>query len=88
MIRLMGNRLLVKRRDYKKEEVSPAGIILNTSVEKPAEGNVIAIGDEVKKIKIGDNIIFGKFAPIDIKYKDVDYIVMFEDDVIAVGDTE
>ena len=91
-IRPLHDRLLVERLEEK--EVKKGGIIIpDTANEKPQEGKVIAVGngkvtDEGKKIpldvKAGDKILFGKYSGSDVKIDDKEYLIMREDDVLAI----
>jgi chaperonin GroES len=91
-IRPLHDRLLVERLEEK--EVKKGGIIIpDTAKEKPQEGKVIAIGngkvtDEGKKIpldvKAGDKILFGKYSGSEVKIDDKEYLIMREDDVLAI----
>jgi chaperonin GroES len=86
------DRILVKREEEK--EVKKGGIIIpDTAKEKPQEGKVIAVGngkvsDEGKKIpldvKAGDKILFGKYSGSEVKIDDEEYVIMKEDDVLAI----
>ena len=91
-IRPLHDRILVKRQEEK--EVKKGGIIIpDTAKEKPQEGKVVAVGngkvsDEGKKIpldvKAGDKILFGKYSGSEVKIDDEDYVIMKEDDVLAI----
>ena len=91
-IRPLHDRLLVKRLEEK--EVKKGGIIIpDTAREKPQEAKVIAVGngkvtDEGKKIpldvKAGDKILFGKYSGSEVKINDKEYLIMREDDVLAI----
>ena len=91
-IRPLHDRLLVERLEEK--EVKKGGIIIpDTAKEKPQEGRVIAVGngkvtDEGKKIpldvKAGDKILFGKYSGSEVKIDDKEYLIMREDDVLAI----
>jgi len=84
--------MLVERleeREVKKGEI----IIPDTAKEKPQEGKVIAVGkgkisDDGKKIplevKAGDKILFGKYSGSEVKLDDKEYLIMREDDVLAI----
>lgn len=92
-IRPLHDRVLVKRLDP-QEETSSGGIIIpDTAKEKPQEGEVIAAGPgksledgkiQAMNVKVGDKILFGKYAGTDVKIDDVDYIIMREDDILGV----
>jgi chaperonin GroES len=91
-VRPLHDRLLVERLEEK--EVKKGGIIIpDTAKEKPQEAKVIAVGngkvtDEGKKIpldvKAGDKILFGKYSGSEVKIDDKEYLIMREDDVLAI----
>ncbi len=95
-IRPLHDRLLVERLEEK--EVKKGGIIIpDTAKEKPQEARVIAVGngkvtDEGKKIpldvKAGDKILFGKYSGSEVKIDDKEYLIMREDDVLAILEEE
>jgi chaperonin GroES len=92
-IRPLHDRVLVKRLEP-KEETSSGGIIIpDTAKEKPQEGEVVAAGPgkiledgktQAMNVKVGDKILFGKYAGTDVKIDEVDYIIMREDDILGV----
>jgi chaperonin GroES len=91
-IRPLHDRLLVERLEEK--EVKKGGIIIpDTAKEKPQEAKVIAVGngkvtDEGKKIpldvKAGDKILFGKYSGSEVKIDEKEYLILREDDVLAI----
>ena len=91
-IRPLHDRILVERLEEK--EAKKGGIIIpDTAKEKPQEGKVIAVGngkvtDEGTKIpldvKAGDKILFGKYSGSEVKIDDKEYLIMREDDVLAI----
>ncbi|OLB06440.1 MAG: co-chaperone GroES [Candidatus Rokuibacteriota bacterium] len=91
-IRPLHDRILVERLEEK--EVKKGGIIIpDTAKEKPQEGKVIAVGngkvtDEGKKIaldvKAGDKILFGKYSGSEVKLDDKEYLILREEDVLAI----
>jgi len=91
-VRPLHDRVLVKRVEEK--EVVKGGIIIpDTAKEKPMEGEVIAVGsgkvlDDGKRaamdVKAGDRILFGKYSGTEIKIDEKDYIIMREDEILAV----
>jgi chaperonin GroES len=93
-IRPLHDRVLVKRWD--EERTSPGGIVIpDTAAEKPIKGEVIAVGNgkilesgEVRKldVKAGDKILFGKYSGTEVKVDGQEYLVMREDDIMAVID--
>ena len=91
-VRPLHDRLLVRRIE-EKETVKGGIIIPDTAKEKPQEGKVIAVGngkvsDEGKKIpldvKAGDKILFGKYSGSEVKIDDEEYLIMREEDVLAI----
>ncbi len=88
----MGDRILVERLE--EEEVIKGGIIIpDTAKEKPQRGEVIAVGlgrlDEDGKrvpldVQVGDNILFGKYAGSEVTIDDDEYLIMREEDVLAI----
>jgi chaperonin GroES len=93
-IRPLHDRILVKR--IEEQETVRGGIIIpDTAKEKPQEGKVIAagngkVGDDGKKIpldiKAGDRILFGKYSGSEVKIEDDEYLILREEDVLAVLD--
>lgn len=83
----LGDRIIVK--SVAEEEVTKSGIVLPDTVEKEKkeEGEVMAIGDGEKIIKLGlkegDKVIFGKYSGEEVTIDDVEYKVLKEDDVLA-----
>ena len=88
----LNDRVLVKRLE--SEEVTSGGIIIpDTAKEKPMKGEVVAAGpgkiDEAGKraamgVKEGDLVLFNKYAGTEIKIEGADYLVMREDDILAI----
>ena len=87
-LRPLGNRVIVQ--PLTEEEKTKTGIILPDSVdkEKKAEGKVIAIGSGEKitkfNLKVGDRVIFGKYAGEEVKVDDREYKILTDEDVLAV----
>ena len=91
-IRPVHDRILVKReeeKDAKKGRI----VIPDTAKEKPQEGRVIAVGtgkvmDDGKKIaldvKADDRILFGKYSGSEVTVDDEEYLIMKEEDVLAI----
>jgi chaperonin GroES len=86
------DRILVKRLEP-KEEAKGGIIIPDTAKEKPMEGEVIAVGagrfdDSGKRVplevKKGDRILIGKYAGTEIKIKDIEHIILREDEVLGI----
>jgi chaperonin GroES len=93
-IRPLQDRILVERIEEK--EVRKGGIIIPDSAkEKPQEGKVIAagngkVGDDGKRlpldVKTGDRILFGKYSGSEVKLDDKEYLILREEDVLAILD--
>ena len=91
-VRPLQDRILVRR--VAEEDKTKGGIIIpDTAKEKPAEGEVIAVGngkvDEKGKVrplavKKGDRILFGKYSGNEIKIDGVDHLILREDDILGV----
>ncbi len=94
-VRPLHDRVLVKRIEEK--DVVKGGIIIpDTAKEKPMEGEVVAVGpgkiqDDGKRsamdVQPGDRILFGKYAGTEIKIDDQDYVIMREEEILAVMDS-
>ena len=83
-IRPLGERVLIKQT--KQEEVTKSGIVLSDTVskEKPIIGEVSAIGESIKEIKVGDKVIYEKYAGTEVKDNDVTYLLLEEKNVLAI----
>jgi chaperonin GroES len=71
------------------EEKTAAGIIIpDTAKEKPMKGKVVAVGngkkDEPLTVKVGDNVLYGKYAGTEIQIDGKDYLIMRESDIYAI----
>ncbi|MDU9049720.1 MAG: co-chaperone GroES [Candidatus Electrothrix sp. Rat3] len=91
-IRPLNDRILVKRLE---EETQTAGgiIIPDSAKEKPAEGEIIAVGPgkmndagqrTAMDVKAGDRVLFSKYGGTDVKFDGQDYLIMREDDILGV----
>jgi chaperonin GroES len=86
------DRILIERLE--EREVKKGGIIIpDTAKEKPQEGKVIAVGngkvteDGTKiplDVKASDRILFGKYSGSEVKLDDKEYLILREDDVLAI----
>ena len=91
-IRPLHDRILIQRLDEGEQKVG--GIIIpDTAKEKPQQGKVIAAGigktnDDGKRIPLdvtaGDTILFGKYSGQEIKLQGEEYLIMKEDEVLAI----
>ncbi len=93
-IKPMNDRILVKPLEQQEEKIG--GIIIpDTAKEKPQEGEVVAIGPgrvmengqrQPMSVAVGNKILYGKYSGTEIKHQSVDYLIMKEDDVLAIID--
>jgi chaperonin GroES len=91
-VRPLHDRILVRRIE-EKETVKGGIIIPDTAKEKPQEGEVIAVGNGKLlengskvplDVKAGDRILFGKYSGTDIRVEGQEYLILREDEVLAV----
>ena len=71
------------------EEKTAGGIIIpDTAKEKPQKGTIIAVGsgkkDEPMTVKVGDKVLYGKYAGTEINVDGKDYLIMKESDIYAI----
>lgn len=71
------------------EEKTAGGIIIpDTAKEKPQRGVVVAVGpgkkDEPITVKVGDVVLYGKYAGTEISFDNSDYLIMRESDIVAI----
>jgi chaperonin GroES len=91
-IKPLNDRVLVKRME--EVQVTKGGIVIpDTAKEKPIEGKVIAVGPGkmseqgqrmALQLKEGDRVLFGKYAGTEIKMEGEEYLMMREEDILAV----
>lgn len=91
-IRPLHDRVVIQRLE--EERTTSGGIVIpDTAAEKPQRGQVVAVGKgkpldsggvREPEVKNGDKVLFGKYAGTEIKIDDEEYLVMREDDVVAV----
>jgi chaperonin GroES len=91
MIKPLGDRVVIK--PVEREEKTASGIVLpDTAKEKPQEGEVVAVGpgryEDGKRVeldvRVGDRVIFSKYAGTEVKYDNVEYLILRESDILAV----
>ena len=71
------------------ETKTTSGIIIpDTAQEKPQRGKIVAVGKGTKEhpisVKVGDNVLYGKYSGTDLKYEGKDYLFMKESDILAI----
>ncbi|RUM59601.1 MAG: co-chaperone GroES [Persephonella sp.] len=92
-IKPLYDRVVIKPVE-ETEERTPSGIIIpDTAKEKPSEGEVIAVGEgrllengEIKplKVKVGDKVVYSKYAGNDIVVDGEELVILREDDILAI----
>ena len=90
--RPLHDRVVVRR--IEAEEKTKGGIIIpDTAKEKPAEGEIIAVGSGVRDdhgkivpldVKVGDRVLFGKWSGTEVKLNGEDLLIMKESDVMGI----
>lgn len=87
----LADRVIIKAVPF--EEKTKSGIIMpDTAKEKPQEGEIVAVGPgKVEKgqrvpleVKVGDRVIYSKYAGTEIKYDEVEYLILKESDIQAI----
>ncbi|MGC8793256.1 MAG: co-chaperone GroES [Bryobacteraceae bacterium] len=91
-IRPLHDRVLVRRLEEEEQKVG--GIIIpDTAKEKPQQGEVVGVGNGKLlengervplDVKVGDRILFGKYAGADVKIDGEEYLILREDEILAV----
>jgi len=91
-IRPLHDRVVVRRME--EERTSPGGIVIpDAAAEKPERGEILAVGSgkvldngdtRALEVKVGDKVIFGKYAGTAIKIDGEELLIMREDDIVAV----
>ena len=92
MLKPLGDRVVI--RVLEQEEKTASGIFLpDTAKEKPSQGEVVAVGpgkvqDDGKRValdvKVGDKIIFSKYAGTEVKVEGTKYLIVSERDILAI----
>lgn len=96
-LRPLHNRIVVERIDEAEQKSSGGILIPDSAKEKPQEATVIAVGPgkldkdgnrQPLDVQVGDRILIGKYAGNDVKIGDNDYVILTEDEVLAVIEGE
>ena len=85
-IKPLGERVVIKRLEA--EEKTQSGIVLTGQAkEQPQMAEVVAVGpgteDEKMELKVGDTVIFSKYAGTEVKYQGEEYTIMSQKDILA-----
>jgi chaperonin GroES len=86
-IKPLADRVLIE--PLQAETKTASGIIIpDNAKEKPQKGTVVAVGpgtkDEKMTVKIGDSVLYGKYAGTELKFDGTDYLMMRESDILAI----
>ncbi len=91
-LRPLGDRVWIE--PVERDEVTPSGIVLpEPAKEKPQEGKVLAVGPGVRNekgervpmdVKVGDKVLFAKYAGTEVKQDGTKYLIMRENDILAI----
>jgi len=90
-IKPLGDRVVIKQLPL--EEKTKSGIIMpDTAKEKPQEGEIVAVGPgKLEKtervaldVKVGDKVIYSKYAGTEVKYDGEEYLILKEADILAI----
>ncbi|WP_047998969.1 co-chaperone GroES [Lactiplantibacillus herbarum] len=94
MLKPLGDRVILQQQE--EEEQTIGGIVIaNNAKEKPQSGKVVAINDGRvldngtkidPSVKVGDQVLFDKYAGTEVKYQDAKYLVLHEKDIVAIED--
>ena len=92
-IKPLADRVLVKRLDEAEEQKVGGIIIPDTAKEKPQEAEIVAVGPGGRseageriplEVKEGDKVLIGKYSGTEVKIEGEEYLIMREDDVLAI----
>ncbi|MCM8819774.1 MAG: co-chaperone GroES [Candidatus Omnitrophica bacterium] len=91
-VKPLGDRVLIKPAGEKDR--TKGGIVLpDTAKERPQEGEIVAVGTGKKtedgkviplSLKVGDKVLYGKYSGTEITIDDEEYLIVREDDILAV----
>ena len=86
-IKPLADRVLIQPAEA--EQKTASGIIIpDTAKEKPQRGKIVAVGKGTKDVemtvKVGDEVLYGKYSGTEIEYEGVKYMIMKESDIYAI----
>tara|TARA_B100000767_G_C19494222_1_gene421508 strand:+ start:355 stop:636 length:282 start_codon:yes stop_codon:yes gene_type:complete len=86
-IKPLGNNVILQQA--KAETTTASGIIIpDTAQEKPQKGHVLAVGSGTKDhkmtVKVGNTVLYGKYAGSELNYGGDDYLILKESDILAI----
>ena len=86
-IKPLADRVLIEPKEAETKTASGL-FIPDTAKEKPQQGIVIAVGngkkDEPMELKVGDVVLYGKYAGTELSFEGKDYLIMRQSDVVAI----
>jgi chaperonin GroES len=81
----LGDRVLIKVKELETQTASGIYIPDNATQEKPTQAEVVAVGSEVKDVKVGDQVIFTKFArSATVTLENIEYLVMETTEILGI----
>lgn len=81
-IKPLKNKILLL--PVEKSKTTRSGLIVDSDKDKTIEGKVLAIGPDVKEVKIEDTILYKKYGPDEIEIDGKKYLVGEEEDILAI----
>ena len=87
MLKPLADRVLIEPKEA--ETKTAAGLYIpDTAKEKPQQGTVVAAGlgkkDEPMEVKVGDQVIYGKYAGTEVTFEDKKYLIVKQSDILAI----
>lgn len=87
MLKPLADRVLIAPKEA--ETKTAAGLYIpDTAKEKPQQGTVVAAGpgkkDEPMEVKVGDQVIYGKYAGTEVTFEDKKYLIVKQSDILAI----
>ena len=87
MLKPLADRVLIEPKEA--ETKTAAGLYIpDTAKEKPQQGTVVAAGpgkkDEPIEVKVGDQVIYGKYAGTEVTFEDKKYLIVKQSDILAI----
>ena len=82
-IKPLSDRVLIQPNPA--EEKTAAGLIIpDTAKEKPLAGKVVAVGPGTSEVKVGDQVLYGKYAGTEVTVEGETYLIMRQSDIFAI----
>ncbi len=87
MIKPLADRVVIEPKEAEKQ--TAAGLFIpDTAKEKPQQGVVLAVGpgkkDEPMEVKVGDMVLYGKYAGTEVTIDDKKYLIVKQSDILAI----